>query len=174
MQDPLFFFFPVLERQFLNFLPKRKLIHDDCDRFLKLLDDMIQEKRKIVNGDEGIVTGNKSDILEKDILTLLLENEKNDNDSNTFMTNEELKVGTKSPLIYFAVLLIPYYKSNLCVFFSAGHDSTTGALSFALYHMAVNPVSSEKKNTIHLDANYTLGYTTKSQGGSIKCIGRFE
>lgn len=114
MQDPLFFFFPILERYFLNFLPKRKLIHDDCDRFLKLMDDMIQEKRKTVN--EGIIKDE-----EKDILTLLLENEKNDKDSDTFMTNEELK-------------------SNLCLFFSAGHDSTTGALSFALYHMAVNPV----------------------------------
>ncbi|KAG2210476.1 hypothetical protein INT47_002418 [Mucor saturninus] len=121
MQDPVYFFFPVLERHFLNFLPKRKLIHRDCDRFLKLMDDMIEEKRRIVNEDEGIVVAEKKeDISEKDILTLLLENEKNENDSNTFMTNEELK-------------------SNLCLFFSAGHDSTTGALSFALYHMAVNP-----------------------------------
>lgn len=70
-------------------------MHDDCDRFLKLMDDMIQEKRKIVNGDEGIFTGKKSDMIEKDILTLLLENEKNDNDSNVFMTNEELKVFTE-------------------------------------------------------------------------------
>lgn len=93
MQDPVYFFFPVLERHFLNFLPKRKLIHRDCDRFLKLMDDMIEEKRRIVNEDEGIVVAEKKeDISEKDILTLLLENEKNENDSNTFMTNEELKV----------------------------------------------------------------------------------
>lgn len=91
MQDPVYFFFPVLERHFLNFLPKRKLIHQDCDRFLKLMDNMIEEKRKMVNEDEGLVV-EKEDISEKDILTLLLENEKNENDGNTFMTNEELKV----------------------------------------------------------------------------------
>ncbi|KAI8056456.1 cytochrome P-450 cyp509A1 [Thamnidium elegans] len=115
MQDPLFFFFPIFETRFLHMFPKRQVIHDDCDRFLKLMDDMIKKKRDIVNKSikDTVI---KEDSQEKDILTLLLEGEESE---DAYMTNEELK-------------------SNLCAFFSAGHDSTTGALSFALYYMAVN------------------------------------
>lgn len=101
MQDPLFFFFPVLESRFLHMFPKRQLIHDDCDRFLNLMDSMIEEKRKIVsdsNSDDVAFISSASGTFaqregqEKDILTLLLESEKNCQDSNIFMTNEELKV----------------------------------------------------------------------------------
>ncbi|KAI9267665.1 cytochrome P450 [Helicostylum pulchrum] len=119
MQDPLFFFFPIFETRFLHVFPKRQVIHDDCDRFLKLMDDMIKEKRETINKSiEDTVTSkvDTEDSQEKDILTLLLEGEESE---GAYMTNDELK-------------------SNLCAFFSAGHDSTTGALSFALYHMAVN------------------------------------
>lgn len=104
MQDPLFFFFPVLESRFLHMFPKRKLIHDDCDRFLNLMDSMIEEKRKIVNksnsDDKAFISSasgtfaerGRGERQEKDILTLLLESEKDCQDSNVFMTNEELKV----------------------------------------------------------------------------------
>lgn len=122
MQDPLFFFFPKLESQFLHFFPKRRLIHEDCDKFLKLMNDMIEKKRKVVEGensDEVSMLLSSQTSSERDILTLLLESEKNENDQNAYMTNQEIQ-------------------SNLCLFFSAGHDSTTGALSFALYHLAVN------------------------------------
>ncbi|CAO3614076.1 unnamed protein product [Mucor hiemalis] len=112
-----------------------QLIHEDCDRFLKLINDMIERKRKIVNGENNdeafsipaaktFFDGSDRNA-EKDILTLLLESEKNDNDDNAYMTNQEIQ-------------------SNLCLFFSAGHDSTTGALSFALYHLAVNPNIQER------------------------------
>ncbi|GAA5798151.1 hypothetical protein HPULCUR_003551 [Helicostylum pulchrum] len=112
MQDPLFFFFPIFETRFLHVFPKRQVIHDDCDRFLKLMDDMIKEKRETINKSiEDTVTSkvDTEDSQEKDILTLLLEGEESE---GAYMTNDELKVQR--------------------------HDSTTGALSFALYHMAVN------------------------------------
>lgn len=102
MQDPLFFFFPKLECQFLHLFPKRQLIHEDCDRFLKLINDMIERKRKIVNGENNdeafsipaaktFFDGSDRNA-EKDILTLLLESEKNDNDDNAYMTNQEIQV----------------------------------------------------------------------------------
>jgi cytochrome P450 len=112
MQDPLFFFFPILETRFLHLFPKRKLIHNDCDRFLSLMDSMIEEKRRILDdgkSDEVFVSSAsgkfaQNDEQEKDILTLLLESEKSCQDDNTFMTNDEIK-------------------SNLCLFFSAGNSS---------------------------------------------------
>lgn len=124
MQDPLFFFFPILEARFLHMFPKRKLIHDDCDRFLKLMDEMIEEKRKVVN--DSVKSETLERIQEKDILTMLLESEKSGDDSDTYMTNEELKVQINfiMPTLFVIkiyILFIPL-KSNLCIFFSAGNS----------------------------------------------------
>lgn len=82
--------------------PKRQVIHNDCDRFLKLMDDMIKEKRDNINKSiEDTVTSKvvTEDIQEKDILTLLLEGEESE---GVYMTNEELKVQSKILLcLYF-------------------------------------------------------------------------
>jgi cholesterol 24(S)-hydroxylase len=126
----LFVFFPKLESHLWLF-PKRRAIHRQLDRFLGMIDSIIEEKRrKIQTGD------NQNESLEeneKDLLTLMLESERKGEGK---MTNEELQV------IHIHVYSSSYshsYQSNLCVFFVAGHDTTANALSFALYHLAVHP-----------------------------------
>ncbi|KAI8380763.1 cytochrome P450 [Blakeslea trispora] len=120
LQDPLFFLFPILEQKFLWMFPKRKAIHDQLDLFLNMMDDIIINKRKEI---EAGMTENKDlNESEKDILTLMIEAEQR---GEGVMTNEILK-------------------GNLCFFFLAGHDTTTNALSFALYFLATHPDIQER------------------------------
>lgn len=82
-----------------------------------MLDEVIEQKRKLV--DEGIVTNDNFDENERGLLTLMIESEKR---GDGIITNTELR-------------------SNLCLFFFAGPDTTSNALSFTLYHLAKHPVS---------------------------------
>lgn len=97
--------------------PKRQHVHKKMDEFLTMLDDVIQAKRKALS--EGRVTNDALDENERDLLTLMIESE---NRGEGKLTDEELK-------------------ANLCLFFFAGHDTTSSALSFAIYHLAKHPVS---------------------------------
>lgn len=45
-------------------------------------------------------------------------------------------------------------KSNLCIFFLAGHDTTANTLGFVLYELAINPVSSHLQ--LHIDINSSI------------------
>jgi cytochrome P450 len=87
---PMYFIFPVIEKRLLWLFPKRKRVHDDLNRFLSMIDTIIADKRKKIHDGK-----NSNDVLaenEKDLLTLMLENEMNGDGS---MTNEELKVYIK-------------------------------------------------------------------------------
>ncbi|KAI8333281.1 cytochrome P450 [Choanephora cucurbitarum] len=116
-QDPLFLLFPILEQKFLWMFPKRKAIHDQLDLFLEMMDDIILNKRKEIQADKKY-----QNEAEKDLLTLMIEAEQR---GEGVMTNKVLK-------------------GNLCFFFLAGHDTTTNALSFALYFLAVYPDVQER------------------------------
>ncbi|KAI8887606.1 cytochrome P450 [Backusella circina FSU 941] len=112
--SPGYAIFPFIEKYFLWLFPKRKEVHENLNQFLHMVDTIIDEKRKKIQ--EG---KNSNDVLEeneKDLLTLMLENEMKGDDS---MTNEELK-------------------SNICIFFLAGHDTTSSAISSAIYYMAIH------------------------------------
>lgn len=95
---------------FLN--PRRKELHGKLDEFKALINRVIEQKKKsIAEGDK------KNDALaenEKDLLTLMIESEQRGEGA---LTNEELQ-------------------SNVMVFFLAGHDTTTSALTSALYYLA--------------------------------------
>lgn len=82
-----------------------------------MLDEIIEKKRRLV--DEGNLKNDDLEENEKDILTLMIEGEKR---GEGILSHDELK-------------------SNLCLFFFAGHETTSSALSFTLYHLATHPVS---------------------------------
>lgn len=83
-------------------ISQQKPIHKDCDKFLKLMNDMIERKRKAVESENNKQVSKSSssetfsnhtrEKIEKDILTLLLESEKNDNDKSAYITNQEILV----------------------------------------------------------------------------------
>ncbi|KAI7881134.1 cytochrome P450 [Lichtheimia hyalospora FSU 10163] len=77
-----------------------------------MIDEIIAHKRQILNSQQSKVPES-----ERDLLTLMIEAE---NSGEGSMTNKELR-------------------SNLCLFFLAGHDTTANALAFAVYHLAMHP-----------------------------------
>ncbi|KAI8143292.1 cytochrome P-450 cyp509A1 [Fennellomyces sp. T-0311] len=116
--NPLFVLFPMLDTTLRFLIPSREKKHQELTKFLGMLDGVIKQKRRTLSENKT------SDILEreKDLLTLLIEA---GGEGGKALTDEELK-------------------SNLCVFFTAGHDTTANALSFAAYHLAVNPDVQQK------------------------------
>ncbi|KAI9484150.1 MAG: cytochrome P450 [Benjaminiella poitrasii] len=119
MSHPFYIFFPAFDTTFLHLFKKRKAVHDKLDRFLENMDNIINEKRKIVQ--ERIQTNTNDE--DKDLLTLMIESELTDEGEK--MSNDELR-------------------SNLCIFFLAGHDTTANTLAFALYELAIHPELQEK------------------------------
>lgn len=87
IDDPLFFNFPKLDREYLWLFPKRVQAHKEMDRLLLMIDQVIESKRKLIASGE-----NKNNALEeneKDLLTLMLESE---NRGEGVASNSELKV----------------------------------------------------------------------------------
>ncbi|ORY96311.1 cytochrome P450 [Syncephalastrum racemosum] len=118
MKDFKYLLFPFFDRNFLWLNRSRRAIHEDLTRFLTLIDGVIENKRRVLEEQEA----NDTKESERDLLTLMIESEKAGEGA---LTNEELK-------------------SNLCIFFLAGHDTTANALTFAIYYLAVNPDIQEK------------------------------
>ncbi|CAO3650329.1 unnamed protein product [Cunninghamella blakesleeana] len=120
MLNPFFLIFHSLDTTYLRYFPKRQKIHDNLTAFLSLMDSMIDKKRKELNdkSNEDL----PKDQNERDILTLMLESEK---DEDVALSNEELR-------------------NNLLIFFLAGHDTTAYTLSFIIYELALNQDIQEK------------------------------
>ncbi|ORY97909.1 cytochrome P-450 cyp509A1, partial [Syncephalastrum racemosum] len=118
MFQTLYILFPFLERYFLWLLPKRHKQHQDLTELLDLMRSMVEKKQA------AFAEGAKSNIKdnEKDLLTLMIEQSE---DEGGILSNEELM-------------------SNLCVFLLAGHDTTSSALAYAAYYLAINPDIQEK------------------------------
>ncbi|KAI8980475.1 cytochrome P450 [Pilobolus umbonatus] len=110
MMKGLFFIFPILERRFLRLFPNREKAHGDLDELKAKIDEMIAEKRKTIQD----VSGKPNH--QKDLLTLMLEAE---------ITSEK-KLSTEE------------MKSNILIFFFAGHDTTANALTSAIGELARN------------------------------------
>ncbi|KAI8877202.1 cytochrome P450 [Backusella circina FSU 941] len=114
MLDPLYFMFPFLDRYFLWMNPGRQVLFKNMEKFNGMLSTMVEGKRASVKS--GQVHNENLEENEKDLLTLLIEGEAKGDGS---LTDEELK-------------------SNLAVFFVAGHDTTSNALAAAVYFLAKN------------------------------------
>ncbi|KAI9345051.1 cytochrome P450 [Pilaira anomala] len=113
IRDPIYFLFSSLDTTFLRFFPKRQMLHKEWDKFSVMLDNFIKHKKEMVK--QGV----KNDDLkesEKDLLTLFIESGE---ENNGILSDEELK-------------------SNLCLFFLAGHDTTSSALTYAIHYLAEN------------------------------------
>ncbi|OBZ85840.1 hypothetical protein A0J61_06113 [Choanephora cucurbitarum] len=119
--NAIYLLFPFLDQKDSFLLsPRRRKIHYHMTRFLGMLDQVILDKR------EAIENGNlENDYLaenEKDLLTLMIEGEMR---GEGMMSNDDLR-------------------SNVCVFFLAGHDTTANTLSFAIYYLATHPEIQQK------------------------------
>lgn len=141
--NPWFIAFPSLDMQYRFLFPSRKRLHREMDTFLDKMTQVITHKRELLNHQKNSVPES-----ERDILTLMIEAEKNGEGS---MTNEELQV-CFSLLLSIRPLRYDHcccFKNNLLVFFIAGHDTTALALSYTAYYLAVNPASILRKRGIH-------------------------
>ncbi|CAO3623309.1 unnamed protein product [Cunninghamella blakesleeana] len=113
LANPLYIFFPILERKFLWLFPKRQKNHETLAKWQNMLTSMIEKKRQSIqnNIDQGVEEA------EKDLLTLMIESEFR---GEGILTNEELL-------------------GDLVIFFVAGHDTTAFSLSAAIYYLAKHP-----------------------------------
>jgi len=107
--DPKFIIFPFLEKMTYLF-PERPKVYKSLDIIHGLFEDAITKKRAAYKTPEYKL----KPYAEKDILELMIEAEDTENATMTF---QEMK-------------------DNLCVFFVAGHDTTTTVLSVAGYYLA--------------------------------------
>ncbi|KAI9306823.1 cytochrome P450, partial [Cunninghamella echinulata] len=121
MLHPFFVVFPLFDSTLLRFFPKRQKIHDNLTEFTNMMDTIIEDKRKQLLA-EKLDQDTVKDQSERDLLTLMLESE---NDEQVVLSNEELR-------------------NNLCIFFLAGHDTTSFSLSFMIYELAKNQDLQEK------------------------------
>jgi cytochrome P450 len=109
--SPIYVFFPFLETKLLWLFPRRRRIHSLVQKFYGMLEGVIENKRQFLKNQKE--NPNIEDA-EKDLLTLMLESESSGDNS---LTNSELK-------------------SDLNIFFIAGHDTTANSLAGAMYYLA--------------------------------------
>ncbi|CAO3594952.1 unnamed protein product [Absidia cylindrospora] len=112
LRSPFTFLFPSMDWLLKYIIPGRKEMDESVDKLNALLMNMAQERRLQVRAsiDDNVPES------EKDLLTLMLEAE---------IRGE----GTASD---------EQLRSNLAVFFLAGHETTANTMSFCLYNLAIN------------------------------------
>lgn len=87
LRDPVFFLLPKLDTDFLWMFPKRTQIHKEMDRFVNMLQKVIENKRSVLQN--GNYQNEALEENERDLLSLMIESE---NRGEGVMTNEELIV----------------------------------------------------------------------------------
>ncbi|KAH8555192.1 cytochrome P450 [Umbelopsis sp. PMI_123] len=147
-RDPLYFFFPFLEKHFLWALPKRRELHRKMDDVNDVFYSIVEHKRQVLASAKD-----KIEDAEKDLLTLMLEANEEERDDKHRLSNSEIR-------------------DDLAVLFLAGHDTTSNALSFALYHLAANPHVQEKarKEVLDILGDDDIVYPTAAQCSEMKYI----
>lgn len=86
LSSPLYFMFPKLDTTYLKFMKGRQRIHHVLTGLLDNINEIIEEKRKLVREKKN----NNVVDHEKDLLTLMIESEAMG--AGQGLTNEELKV----------------------------------------------------------------------------------
>lgn len=129
--------------------PKRQRAHEDLDIFLSMVEEIIAKKRTKIadqkrinelNVAEGSFSESKSNI-DKDILTLFIESANDDENKDlSIADNDMLLVCNVVCGKWWPSLMCFFMQSNMCVLFTAGHDTTTASILFFLYELAVNQV----------------------------------
>ncbi|KAG2187287.1 hypothetical protein INT44_004972 [Umbelopsis vinacea] len=127
IQNAVYFIFPILEKRFLWALPKRRDLYRKLDDMNEIFYSVIQHKRDTLASMKHSIEDT-----EKDLLTLMLEANEEAVDADHRLSDLELR-------------------DNLAIFFLAGHDTTSNALTFALYFLAANLPIQEKARKEVLD-----------------------
>ncbi|KAH8549259.1 cytochrome P450 [Umbelopsis sp. PMI_123] len=117
--DFKFLLLPQLDSSLLWLFPERRAKHESMTKLNELFEEVIQHKKAALSNTSSDVEDS-----EKDLLTLMLEAGQGD-DSNEALTSEELR-------------------NELVLFFVAGHDTTSNALTGTLYYLAANPDIQDK------------------------------
>ncbi|KAG2187291.1 hypothetical protein INT44_004976 [Umbelopsis vinacea] len=149
LRNPIYFFFPILEKRFLWALPKRRAVHNRMEDMNQIFYSIIENKRQTLENMKGL-----AEDAEKDLLTLMLEANADSKEAGDRLSDSELR-------------------DDLAIFFLAGHDTTSNALSFALYHLAANPQIQEKARKEVIDIlgdGDDVVYPTASQCSDMKYV----
>ncbi|GAN02680.1 cytochrome P450 [Mucor ambiguus] len=130
LMDPLFYFFPALDTDYLWLFPKRQQVHKELDVFLDMVQEIIVKKRQtlaeqkklkeLAVSNEEAVNDVETKASDKDILTLLIESAGEEENNDISEISDDMLL------------------SNMCVLFTAGHDTTTAGLLFCIYELAIN------------------------------------
>ena len=104
-EDPLFALLPFLERNYLDWFPKRKQIHEELTKFLDMMQEIIDKKRDKIIQQQQLESHDKKEkniqglsssttYTDRDILTLMIENQlqQQNEEENDVLSDEELKV----------------------------------------------------------------------------------
>ncbi|KAG0172960.1 hypothetical protein DFQ28_009515, partial [Apophysomyces sp. BC1034] len=118
MHDAFFYLLPFLDQKMLWLFPKRKQVHKDIAQYAAMMDDLIDTRRTEVKEKKYAHTEDS----EKSVLTLMLEQQM---EGTGELSTSEIK-------------------SDINIFYIAGHDTTTYSIVGALYSMAVHQDIQEK------------------------------
>lgn len=86
IRNPMYFFFPVLEKRFLWALPKRRAVHKRMDDLNEIFYTIIEKKRRTL-----AKMKDSSEDSEKDLLTLMLEANAESKDVKDRLSDSELR-----------------------------------------------------------------------------------
>lgn len=102
VMDPLFYFFPKLDTDYLWLFPKRQEIHKELDIFLDMVRKIVIKKKetllknkrlKALAISNGEAVEQSDGVSEKDILTLLIESaDEEENQGISIASNDMLLV----------------------------------------------------------------------------------
>ncbi|KAI8579668.1 hypothetical protein K450DRAFT_240945 [Umbelopsis ramanniana AG] len=115
-----YIFFPILDTRFRFLFPRRMEKHAKLTVLNNLFNTVIRNKRENLQKLNGEIEDS-----EKDLLSLLIESGRGENDNYEPLTDEELR-------------------SELVLFFFAGHDTTANSLASTLYFLAANTAIQDK------------------------------
>ncbi|OZJ04256.1 hypothetical protein BZG36_02467 [Bifiguratus adelaidae] len=119
--SPLNVLVPGLDKFLYKWSKRRREVHAGVDILNGVFADIIAHKRRVIADQKGQhPNGFEADEAEKDLLTLMLEANEKEAEGSQRLTDEDLR-------------------NDLVIFFLAGHDTTSNALTCALYYLARYP-----------------------------------
>lgn len=104
--QPGFIIFPGFDTKYVGWFKKRKQLHGMLTEFIDNIDDIIEQKRKIVKENKN----NKAEDGEKDLVTLMIESA----EQGEGLSNEELHVVYKNTHLIHTIKLFIY--RAICAF----------------------------------------------------------
>ncbi|KAG0172006.1 cytochrome P450-dit2 [Apophysomyces sp. BC1015] len=123
--NPIYILLPSLDTKFVHWFPKRMALHNNMTEFFNMIDQMINARRAALREEKS----HDKENAEVDLLTAMLESDIGGQDD---LSNESLR-------------------SDLCIFFLAGHETTANVLASVLYETACKQEIQDKMRKEALD-----------------------